>query len=300
MSFKVNRILALSDLHVDVPENREWIMKLSKADYREDVIIVAGDVSDQIDRLTWTFETLLSRFAGVFYVPGNHELWVKSHQTGDSLQKFFEILNLCQNYGVQISPAHLFSDDEMASVWIVPVFTWYQQPEDGDQGLYIPNRHGGEDKTEYMWRDNVLVRWPESQDLPITAAEFFLDYTSDRSEESYSGNVITFSHFLPNKTVMFPTEEEKIWREEQGYVNPHPEFNFSRVAGFEPIDQWIRQRGSNVHIYGHQHRNRTIELNGLTYVSHCLGYPRERDSSLIGRDEVNRPKTIWQAGKFLL
>ena len=61
--------------------------------YHDDVLIVAGDISDNLERLEclkarsyWakteillcrcTFELLLERFDKVAFVPGNHDLWV--------------------------------------------------------------------------------------------------------------------------------------------------------------------------------------------------------------------------------
>ena len=61
----------------------------------------------------------------------------------------------------------------------------------------------------------------------------------------------------------------------------HPEFNFSRVAGSSLIDQQIRQIGSRLHVYGHQHINRDREIEGVRYVAHCLGYPNERKRGVI-------------------
>jgi hypothetical protein len=60
----------------------------------------------------------------------------------------------------------------------------------------------------------------------------------------------------------------------------HPAFNFTRVAGCEQLDVQIRQLGSSVHVYGHQHRNRRRLVGGILYVSNCLGYPRDRLVSL--------------------
>lgn len=70
------RIFALSDLHIDYDLNKQWIAQLSTDDYRDDVLILAGDVSDSLLLLEWCLKTLASRFKKVLYVPGNHDLWV--------------------------------------------------------------------------------------------------------------------------------------------------------------------------------------------------------------------------------
>lgn len=76
------------------------------------------------------------------------------------------------------------------------------------------------------------------------------------------------------------------------YKDLNPEFNFSRVAGTELIDHQIRTVGSKMHLYGHQHRNRYREIDGVTYVSHCMGYPAERKRGMIAK-ECASPKLLW-------
>ena len=41
----------------------------------QDWLIVAGDVGESEEHLTWTLDLLGSRFARLFWCPGNHELW---------------------------------------------------------------------------------------------------------------------------------------------------------------------------------------------------------------------------------
>ena len=68
------RIFALSDLHTDFAENRRRPQQVSSTSYLPDVLVVAGDIADDLKIIDWTLRTLRSRFGQVFYVPGNHEL----------------------------------------------------------------------------------------------------------------------------------------------------------------------------------------------------------------------------------
>ena len=43
------RVFAISDLHVDYKENRRWVQRLSNCDFTDDVVIVAGDITDRAD-----------------------------------------------------------------------------------------------------------------------------------------------------------------------------------------------------------------------------------------------------------
>ena len=152
------RIFALSDVHVDSTLNRTWIQALSESDFQRDVLILAGDVSDRMDRLASALASLRSRFASVYFVPGNHELWVRG--TGaprGSLSKFDQVLALCDSLDVRTRPGRVGNGN---GVWIVPLFSWYLKPEDGSDSLYVPK--AGEDGTLSMWSDDHFVRWPEA------------------------------------------------------------------------------------------------------------------------------------------
>lgn len=71
------RVFVLSDLHTDYDENMNWIHSLSSDKYRDDVLIVAGDVAETISNFVSTMATLKDRFERVFFVPGNHDLWCR-------------------------------------------------------------------------------------------------------------------------------------------------------------------------------------------------------------------------------
>ena len=43
------RVFATSDLHTDYKENFLWLKELSDTAYRDDTLIVAGDVSDRLE-----------------------------------------------------------------------------------------------------------------------------------------------------------------------------------------------------------------------------------------------------------
>jgi hypothetical protein len=51
-----------------------------------------------------------------------------------------------------------------------------------------------------------------------------------------------------------------------------------------------------IHVYGHQHRNRHRCIDGVLYISHCLGYPTERLRGYMP-DVGSTPKLIWQTNQ---
>lgn len=278
------RVFALSDIHVDYPDNMAWVEALSATAYRHDALILAGDVSDDLNKLAAALQCVRSKYAQVFFVPGNHELWVRRQPGIDSFTKFHQVLELCTALGVQTRPALVGK-----AVWIVPLFTWYVKPEQGPDSLFVPKP--GEDPTLTRWSDDYCTRWP-SRAAGRTIADHFLSLNEPYLHQQYDAPVISCSHFVPRTDLIFSTPEE---RAVTGMVpvDTAPSFNFSRVAGSWGIEAQIRRLGSAVHVYGHQHRNRRRRVDGIWYVAHSLGYRRERTLGQI-RDMEHGPALIWE------
>ena len=282
------RIFALSDIHVDYPANMSWLQALAPAHYAHDVLILAGDVSDDLDKLRTALTHVRATFAEVFFVPGNHELWVRRGETDDSMVKFQQILALCAALGVRTRPAQVGATEEHRGVWIVPLFSWYIQPEEGQGSLFVAQ--DGEDPRLAMWADHYFTRWP-ALEPDSTVADAFLRLNELHLAGPYDTPVISFSHFLPRPELMFRTPDE---RDTAGMTrqDTRPSFNFSRVAGCMGLEAQIRRLGSRVHVYGHQHRNRHRLIDGVLYVSHCLGYPHERAHGHV-HNVGSGPRLVW-------
>jgi predicted phosphodiesterase len=280
------RVFALADVHVDYPDNMLWLQALSPIAYRADTLILAGDVSDDLNKLQTALACVCTKFAHVFFVPGNHDLWIRHGECPDSLAKFWQILALCTALGVKTSPAKVGATTRDQGVWIVPLFSWYVKPEEGSGSLFV--RKAGEDPTLEMWADNYFTTWPPLQ-AGLTIAEAFLRL-NERHLHQYDAPVISCSHFLPRTELMFRIQGEGATG--SAVTDAHPRFNFSRVAGCMRLEEQIRRLGSVVHVYGHQHRNRHRLIDGVLYISHCLGYPYEREQGYIGEGEKG-PKLIW-------
>ena len=74
--------------------------------------------------------------------------------------------------------------------------------------------------------------------------------------------VISFSHFLPRIDVMphyIPVRHRLVYP----------------VLGSDGLEQQIRLLRSDIHVYGHSHVNRRIEIDGITYINNAFGYPSE-------------------------
>ena len=283
------RVFALSDIHVDYDENLRWIENLPRNEYANDVLIIAGDISHDRELFVRALGELRSRFCRVFFVPGNHDLWLRASDSGTSLDKCEQLLAVCRQMDVQTEPACVHSGNHEPAVWIVPVYSWYVKPEeDPAETLFVPKR--GEDPCMRMWVDNRAIRWP-SFNKQMTPAAYFLSRNGTIPESQGDAVIISFSHFVPRRELLFPTLRE-LKALGLPLIDPQPRFNFSRVAGCHGLERAIRSLRSRIHLYGHQHRNRQRHLDGITYISHCLGYPRERIQGRIAQT-IREPLLIW-------
>ncbi len=282
------RVLAISDLHVDYDQNMRWVMQLSGMDFVDDVLILAGDISDDVQKFKKALSLLRPKFSEILFVPGNHDLWVRRDNGMDSLEKFYQCLNICASLDIRtgrltLKPAY--------SLTIQPIFSWYEKPEESTASLYFPKK--GEDPSLGMWMDRVAIRWPKSRNFK-NAQDFFYELTGSISSPTFTKtDVITFSHFLPRQRLIFPADYIP-GKKYPGYRDPAPAFNFSRVAGSRKIDTQLRAMGSVYHIHGHQHRNRFRQIDGVCYLSHNLGYPKERKFAGIV-DNAYFPELIWDS-----
>ncbi len=280
-------IYCISDIHVDFTENALWIANLSNTDFMNDTLILAGDVAHDLALLQQTLLELKSKFKHLFFVPGNHDLWVHNSEWRDSIEKFHGLLNWCRDEGIDVEP-QLLDAEGRATVWIVPLFSWYSASIEDSHSLYWPKP--GEDAENFPWADKYYIRWPDAQQ-PFDAASFFADFNKLGLLQTQGLPVISFSHFLPRQEMMFgdslKPDPEKIRKYDR-----NPKFNFSRVAGSGLIERQIRELGSHTHVYGHQHINRDRVLEGVRYVSHCLSYPAERKLGMAKGIEAGL-KRIW-------
>jgi len=306
------QVWAISDLHVEYKENLRMIENWSRTKYQKDILILAGDVTDDLNLLAKVFRTLKSKFREVFFVPGNHELWVRDKdQSTDSLAKFYNVLVVCDQTGVRYMPKKIKvvpkGGGQAENVWIVPLFSWYATPEeDAQDSLYVKPQHQENVELMYnMWMDNKMCQWPQ---LPggQSKSRYFAQMNEPYVQRTYDAPVITFSHMLPRRELIGATEEDMkhVSRErvKSGCAQLNTNccklqggakgFNFARVAGCHILDKQIRKIGSALHIYGHQHRNRDRVIESVRYVSHCLGKPAEQKEGWT-YNYRSGPKLVW-------
>jgi predicted phosphodiesterase len=238
------RVFAISDLHVDYEINARWIVSLSRRDYQDDVLIVAGDVSDSLARLEWALGELAERVRKLLFVPGNHELWViRERSPKTSVEKFAEVCAIVERSGGSMG---IFRAKGLS---VIPLLGWY------DYSFGQPTRELRE-----VWMDFRACRWPNGLEAD-QIAKYFVGLNPSPLDLG-NETIITFSHFLPRIDVMpsFIPKEKQLW---------YP------VLGQASLDRQIRAWRSTIHVYGHSHVNRHVRFGGIAYVNNALGYPQE-------------------------
>ena len=247
------RLFATSDLHTDYEENFSWLKELSSTAYRDDALIVAGDVSNRLEIIRKTLVLLRSKFRHVLFTPGNHELWVRN-EAFDSIEKLRRVLDLCDELDVTTRPLRL------EDVWVVPLFSWYDGVFHSEQS---------ERTARQRWVDFHLCKWPEDA-TPLP--DYFLRLNEPHLK-TYDAPVVTFSHFIPRSDLFPPKEYLRFdWLES--------------VSLCAALDSQIRTLKSHTHVCGHTHTTLDRVIDGVRYVQNAVRYPRERTATSIAIKQI--------------
>lgn len=238
------KVYTVSDIHVDYPENMQWVKQLDKVAYRNDILILAGDVSDKLSSLHSVFDSLRETFLEVLFVPGNHELWINRDDFSCSLEKFEAVQTLAQECGVKTG---VF---EYESISFVPLFSWY------DFSFGEVDR-----RLRLAWRDFRSCKWPAELADSAAVSKHFLARNEENLNVS-NNMVISFSHFLPRIDVM-PVRI------------PMSKRNIYPVLGSSELGAQLERLKPDIHIYGHSHVNQSIELDGIQFINNAFAYPSE-------------------------
>jgi predicted phosphodiesterase len=238
------RIFATSDLHLDYSENARGLSKLLEEDYRQDVLIVAGDVAHSLRVITWSFNLLAKCFKRVLYVPGNHDLWVVQRDAQPhSWAQYHCVSALAQSCGISVGPL------DLGALSIVPLLSWY------DYSFGEPD-----EKLIAAWMDYRACKWPEDSGVGDITRDFLARNTD--ALKTRNTTIISFSHFVPRLDLV-----ARWSRSEARFLLP--------VLGTALLEPQIRSLRPLIHVYGHSHVNQNLMIDGITYVNNAFGYPHE-------------------------
>jgi len=255
------RLLAVSDLHVGYPENREIVAGLhprSGADW----LIVAGDVGEFLADIEWALGTLSERFATVVWVPGNHDLWTHRREPVPlrGQQRYLRLVELCRALGV-VTPEDPYPvwDGAGGPARIVPMFLLYDY-------TFLP--------PGVTTKAGALARARESG--VVSTDERYLHPDPYPSREEWCGARVEATRLrlagldplVPNILVNhFPLVREPT------AVLRYPVY--APWCGTIRTARWHLEFNAAAVVYGHLHIPVTSRYDGVRFEEVSLGYPRE-------------------------
>lgn len=250
------RLLALSDLHVNHPQNLAALDALPTLD--NDYLIVAGDVGDTPDDLARAWSRLVPRFRKVAWVPGNHELWAAPSDPLRGEARYDALVEVCRQFGVSTpEDPPLRFDGEGGPAWVVPVFTLY------DYSFRPPS----------VSRHDVVAWARESGIRPVDEVRLRTDPHPDISTwsdvliERAEARLAAVPRDAPWVLVThFPLRLD--------LVRLHRIPRFIPWCGTTKTSDWHRRYPIKVAVSGHLHMRATDWADGVRFEEVALGYPR--------------------------
>jgi len=268
------RLLAVSDLHVTFPENREFVASL-RPDTSYDWLLVVGDVAEKAADVEWALRTLRTRFAAVIWVPGNHELWTLST---DPVQlrgaaRYRYLVSMCRRFGV-ITPEDPFPVWQGAGgpITIVPLFVLYDYSFRPDGTTTKAESLALAYETGIVCSDEAVLH-PD----PYPSIDAWCHARVEATERRLAA--------LPPGTATVLACHFPLTREPTRILK-YPEF--AQWCGTELTADWHLRFGAQAVVYGHLHIPGTTWQDGVRFEEVSLGYPEELDLN------PERPRALRQ------
>ncbi|MEU2252714.1 metallophosphoesterase [Nocardia xishanensis] len=257
----MSRLLAVSDLHVSHPGNRDVVERI-RPDSPDDWLIVAGDVAEKTDAIRWALGLLRTRFAKVIWTPGNHEMWTTARdprrRRGEG--RYRHLIDECRDLDV-ITPEDPYPIWEGAGgpAVLAPLFLLYDYS-------FLPR--GARTKQEGLARAVATGSVATDEELlacdPYVSVEEWcrqrVDYTLARLDALDP----TVPLVLVNHFPLLRRPTERLFRSE-----------FAMWCGTELTADWHRRYNVRCVVYGHLHIRKTDHFDGVRFEEVSIGYPRE-------------------------
>ena len=254
------RLFAISDLHLDHGVNGRALEEMPN--HGDDWLILGGDLCTKGQHLESALASLSTRFAKLFWVPGNHELWT-SKEGGSFLKgqaKYLHLVDIARSFGVH-------TPEDPFVVWpgdgslIAPLFIPYDYS-------FRPDQVPLEKAIDWAMESGVLCNDERLLDPEPYAGmpewcEARLAYSQARlSEAGNRGPKILINHF--------PLRQDLVRLE----IPRRPIPRFSIWCGTRATEDFHRNYGACVVISGHLHMRATDYRDGVRFEEVSLGYPQ--------------------------
>jgi len=290
------RIWAISDVHTDMKQNMKWLQGLDVNEYERDVLILAGDVSDKFDNMGEALRVCRRCFSRVFFVPGNHDLWVTESRRResvadeeklDSIRKLRRLLQLCEQLGIETAPGEVCVG--AMRVLVVPILAFHHPQWDTEPEI---QEWDGIDSVDHVVSDYMLTSWPPGVEIQDGSAAHAIDAINDEifhgaellERRTHCDAVISFSHFLPRVE-----------------LNPEKRYlakpQLAKAVGSNYLRQRVEEVRPDVHVFGHTHFGYDMVVDGVRYIQAALAYPVERTMrpTSVAVDDLWKPCLVWDS-----
>ncbi len=256
------KLYAISDLHVGQPDNRAALQTLPR--HPDDWLIVAGDIGDTVEQITWALDLLVSRFAQVLWTPGNHDLWTLPRPgfpalVGEALYR--RLVEICRQRGV-LTPEDPFVrwPGPGGAYVLAPTFTLY----------------------DYSFRPDHIavdqaVQWAEEAGIVCTD-EHLLHPTPYPSRAAWCQQRCAYTEArLDTLVPADPIVLINHYPLHQDHARLPLIPRFMPWCGTRLTEHWPRRFNIQVVVHGHLHIRNTIYRDGVRFEEVSLGYPRQWD-----------------------
>lgn len=258
------KLLAISDLHLGHEANRLALAAVS--DHPEDWLIVAGDVGETFAHMELAWQTLVPRFAKVFWTPGNHELWASAEvprvpsgpPVPRGVARYDALVDLCRAFGVVTPEDPLETWPGDGRTVVAPIFTLYDYS-------FRPDDVAEEDAVAWARESGVLC-----SDERLLSPEPF----ATRAEWCHERVRLTRAKLdaLPDDR---PTVLVSHFPLRYDLARPPRIPRFSIWCGTTLTEDWGARYRAAVMVSGHLHLRSTLMRDGVRCEEVSLGYPRE-------------------------
>ncbi len=225
----------------------------------DDWLILGGDVSESVADLTQVLESVTAKFAQVFWVPGNHELWSVGPDPLRGEAKYDECVARCRDFGV-LTPEDPYAplpDDPQT--YVAPLFVLYDysfRPPD------VPRERALQWAIEggSVCADEAVLH-PAPYPSRDAWCHARVDFTARRlAALPEHANTILVNHFP--------------LRQSHAVLPAIPRFTL--WCGTTQTDQWHLRYRARAVVYGHLHLPTSFVEDGVVFHEVSLGYPREK------------------------
>lgn len=256
------RLLAISDLHLGHPPNRESLEAIST--YPDDWLIVAGDTGETVEHLRQSLEILVPRFRQLIWVPGNHDLWVMPEDPNQARgeERYGQMVDLCRSFGV-LTPEDPYPlwEGPGPKCLLAPLFLLYDYS-------YRPAEIPAERALDWAVESGIVCadeRYLFSDPHPsreVWCAERCRITEARLTEAAAAYPLVLINHFP--------------LRQELARIPAYP--RFSLWCGTQKTENWPIKYRALVVVSGHLHMRATRWRDGVRFEEVSLGYPRQWDS----------------------